>query len=164
MSQKTRTKAPDPTIARNRRARHDYAIEETFEAGLALDGWEVKSLRSGRAQINEGYVSVRKGEGWLLGCHIDPLPNAAHLPTDPTRPRKLLLHGKEIAHLQGAVDRQGYTLIPLSLYWKQGRAKLQVALARGKHKHDRRQTAKTRDWERDRERLMRQSTRQGGKP
>lgn len=164
MNRKTQAKAPDPTIARNRRARHDYAIEETFEAGLALTGWEVKSLREGRAQINEGYISIRKGEGWLLGSHINPLPNVSHLPTDPARPRKLLLHEKEIAHLQGAVDRRGYTLIPLSLYWKQGRAKLQLALARGKHKHDRRQTEKTRDWERDRERLLRRSARQGGKP
>lgn len=164
MSRKTQAKAPDPTIARNRRARHDYAIEETFEAGLALTGWEVKSLREGRAQINESYISIRKGEGWLLGSHINPLPNVSHLPADPARPRKLLLHEKEIAHLQGAVDRRGYTLIPLSLYWKQGRAKLQLALARGKHKHDRRQTVKTRDWERDRERLLRRSTRQGGKP
>lgn len=154
-------KTPDPTIARNRRARHDYAIEETFEAGLALAGWEVKSLREGRAQINEGYVSIRKGEGWLLGSHITPLPNAAHLAADPARPRKLLLHAKELAHLQGAVERQGYTLIPLSLYWKRGRAKLQLALARGKHKHDRRQALKARDWARDRERLLRQSARQG---
>ena len=163
MSRKTQAKVPDPTIARNRKARHDYAIEETFEAGLVLTGWEVKSLREGRAQIDEGYISIRKGEGWFLGSHITPLSNAAHLPTNPTRPRKLLLREKEIAHLQGAVERQGYALIPLSLYWKRGRAKLQLALARGKRKHDQRQALKTRDWERDRERLLRQSTRDGEK-
>ena len=163
MSQKPQAKT-DSTIARNRRARHDYAIEETFEAGLVLAGWEVKSLRDGRAQISEGYISIRKGESWLLGSHITPLPNSAHLVTDPTRPRKLLLHEKEIARLRGAVERKGYTLIPLSLYWKKGRAKLQLALARGKHKYDRRQDLKARDWSRDQHRLLRQSARSSKKP
>ena len=163
MSRKKRPPASDPTIARNRRARHDYAIEETFEAGLSLQGWEVKCLREGRAQINEGYVAVRRGEGWLLGCHITPLPHHAHEAAEPTRPRKLLLHQKELAHLAGAVDRRGYTLVPLSLYWKNGRVKLQLALARGKHRHDRRQDLKTRDWERDRARLLRHAAK-GGKP
>ncbi len=158
MPPKARSAAVDSTIARNRRARHDYQIEETFEAGLSLEGWEVKSLRSGRAQINEGYVSLRHGEAWLLGCHINPLPNAAHLEAQPTRPRKLLLHERELAHLGGAVERRGYTLVPLSLYWKKGRAKLQLALARGKRQHDRRQDLKTRDWERERARLLRQTT------
>ena len=159
MNRKPKNKGPDPTIARNRRARHDYAIEETYEAGLSLEGWEVKSLRAGRVQISEGYISLRKGETWLLGCHIDPLPNASHLDTAPARPRKLLLHEREISHLQGATERRGYTLIPLSLYWKGGRAKLQLGLARGKHKHDRRQDLKAKDWARDRERLLKQSSR-----
>ena len=163
MNRKSKDQAPDATIARNRRARHDYAIEETFEAGLVLEGWEAKSLRAGRAQISEGYISLRRGEAWLLGCHIDPLPNASHLDTNPVRPRKLLLHEREIAHLQGSVERRGYTLVPLSLYWKRGRTKLQLGLAKGKHKHDRRQDLKARTWARDREQLLRQSTRYGGK-
>ncbi len=165
MSRQAQARAlANPVIASNRRAKHDYAIEETFEAGLVLAGWEVKSLRAGRAQINEGYISIREGECWLLGCHITPLPNAAHLPTDPTRVRKLLLREKEIARLQGAVERKGYTLVPLSLRWKRGRAKLQMALARGKSQRDRRQSLKERDWERDRQRLLRRSGRDGGKP
>ncbi len=157
MNSKARTTAPDPVIARNRKARHNYAIDEEFEAGLVLHGWEVKSLRLGRAQINEGYVSVRNGEVWLLSCHITPLPNAAHLDTDAARPRKLLLHEREIAHLRGAVERKGYTLVPLSLYWKRGRAKLKFALAHGKQARDRRQDIKKRDWTRERERLLRHS-------
>lgn len=163
MRRNTRPPKPDPTIARNRRARHDYALEETFEAGLALQGWEVKCLRSGRAQISEGYIAIRRGEGWLLGCHINPLPHHAHEAAEPARPRKLLLHAKELAHLGGAVDRRGYTLVPLALYWKDGRVKLQLALARGKHQRDRRQDLKTRDWERSRARLL-QHAAKGGKP
>ena len=154
-------KSPDACIARNRRAHHDYTIEETLEAGLVLAGWEVKALRAGRAQIDEGYISLRRGEAWLIGAHINPLPNAAHLAGEPARARKLLLHEREIAHLQGAVERQGHTLIPLSLHWKRGRAKLQLALARGKQRRDQRQDLKARDWARQRERLLRQSTRRG---
>ena len=157
MSRPQRAKPPaaDPTIARNRRARHDYFLEETLEAGLALQGWEVKSLRDGRAQISESYVVVRHGEGWLLGSHIQPPPQAADRAADPARPRKLLLHAREIARLLGAVNRRGYALVPLSLYWKRGRAKLQLALARGKRQQDRRQTVKQREWERDRARALR---------
>ena len=157
MSRSPRAKPPaaDPTIARNRRARHDYFLEETLEAGLALQGWEVKGLRGGRAQISESYVVVRGGEGWLLGCHIQPPPQAAARAPDPARPRKLLLHARELARLLGAVNRQGYALVPLSLYWKRGRAKLQLALARGKRQQDRRQTIKRREWERDRARALR---------
>ena len=157
MNAKARTPSPDPVIARNRRARHDYVLEEEIEAGLVLHGWEVKSLRLGQAQINEGYISIRKGEAWLFCCHITPMINAAHLDTEATRPRKLLLHEKEIAHLHGAVERRGYTLVPLSLYWKHGRAKLKFALAHGKQTHDRRQEIKRRDWTRERERLLRRS-------
>ena len=157
MNRSRRAKPPsaDPTIARNRRARHDYFLEETLEAGLALQGWEVKSLRGGRAQISESYVVVRRGEGWLLGSHIQPPPQAADRTLDPARPRKLLLHAREIARLTGAADRQGYALVPLSLYWKRGRAKLQLALARGKRQRDRRQAVKQREWERDRARALR---------
>jgi len=162
MNSKARVRTPDPVIARNRRARHDYTLEEKVEAGLVLQGWEVKSLRDGRAQINEGYISIRKGEAWLLNTHITPLPNAAHLDAEPTRPRKLLLNAKEIAHLQGTVDRKGYTLVPLSLYWKRGRAKLVFALARGKHRQDRRQEIKERDWARDKERIMRHANKNRG--
>ena len=157
MSRPRRAKPPsaDPTIARNRRARHDYFLEETLEAGLALLGWEVKALRGGRAQISESYVVVRGGEGWLLGSHIQPLPQAADRSAAPDRPRKLLLHARELARLTGAAERQGYALVPLSLYWKRGRAKLQLALARGKRQHDRRQAVRQREWARDRARALR---------
>ena len=157
MSPPRRAKPPsaDPAIARNRRARHDYFLEETLEAGLALLGWEVKALRGGRAQISESYVVVRGGEGWLLGSHIQPLPQAADQSADPARPRKLLLHARELGRLTGAAERQGYALVPLSLYWKRGRAKLQLALARGKRQHDRRQAVRQREWARDRARALR---------
>ena len=134
MSRASRSQAKKkkvPAIAENRRARHEYFLEETLEAGLVLEGWEIKSLRSGRAQISESYIAIRQGEGWLLGSHIQALPTAAHLAADPARKRKLLLHRREIARLQEAAQRKGYTLVPLSLYWKQGRAKLRLALARG---------------------------------
>ena len=148
-------KSGSHVIAENRRARHEYFVEDTLEAGLVLQGWEIKSMRSGQARIAESYISLRRGECWLIGSHIQPLPNAAHLATDPTRMRKLLLHRKEIARLQGTVQRQGYTLVPLSLYWKQGRAKLSLAIARGKMQHDRRQAVKERDWQRSRQRALR---------
>lgn len=143
-------------IAVNRRARHDYLIEDRLEAGLALQGWEVRSLRSGRAQIAEGYVVVRRGEAWLLGAHVPPLPSAStHVVTDPTRTRKLLLHRHEIDRLIGATERRGYTLVPLQLYWQRGRAKLEIGVAKGKRKHDKREAEKEKDWERDRQRMMR---------
>ncbi len=143
-------------IAVNRRARHDYFIEERIEAGIALEGWEVRSLRSGRAQIAEGYVVLRKGEAWLLGAHIPPLPSAStHIVTDPTRTRKLLLHRHEIDRLIGATERRGYTLVTLQLYWQRGRAKLEIGLAKGKRKHDKREAEKEKDWQRERDRLMR---------
>ncbi len=141
---------PSPVIAQNRKARHDYFIEEKFEAGLALTGWEVKSLRAGRAQLKEGYVVVENGEAWLVGAHLSPLPQAStHVDTNPVRKRKLLLHRQELNNLVGAVERKGYTLVPLELYWKHGRAKLAIGLARGKQAHDKRQVLRERETERE---------------
>jgi SsrA-binding protein len=144
------------TIAENRRARFEYFIEERFEAGLVLQGWEVKSLRAGKAQITEAYVFLRDGEAFLFGAHITPLTTSStHVIADPTRTRKLLLNQREIAHLIGAVERKGYTLVPLELYWVRGRAKLEIGLAKGKKQHDKRATEKDRDWQRDKARLLR---------
>ena len=144
------------TIALNKRARHEYSIEERYEAGLELRGWEVKSLRAGKAQITEGYVIVRSGEAFLLGANITPLISAStHVQADPTRTRRLLLHRSELDSLIGSVERKGYTLVPLALYWSRGRAKLEIGLARGKKLHDKRATEKDRDWERQRARLLR---------
>ncbi len=143
------------TIAVNRQATHDYFIEERFEAGLVLEGWEVKSLREGRAQLKESYVILKRGEAWLLGAHISPLLSAStHVNPDTIRSRKLLLNRHELNKLIGAVERKGYTLIPLSLYWKNGRAKLEIGLAKGKQLHDKRATAKDRDWQREKARIM----------
>ncbi len=145
-------------IAANRKARHDFFIEENLEAGLALQGWEAKSLRAGRAQLKESYVIIRDAEAWLLGAHFSPLSSAStHVKTDPIRTRKLLLHRRELDRLIGAVERKGYTLIPLSLYWKKGRAKLDLGLAKGKKQHDKRATDKDRDWKRQKERLLKHS-------
>lgn len=149
-------KDTDASIAENRKARHEYFIEERFEAGLSLAGWEVKSLRAGRVQIAESYVFVRNGEVFLHGAHISPLNSAStHVITDPTRTRKLLLNRAEIDRLVGAVERAGYTLVPLEMYWKAGRAKLRIGLAKGKKQHDKRATEKDRDWQRDKSRLLR---------
>lgn len=143
-------------IAENRKARFDYFIEERYEAGLALQGWEVKAMRAGRAQLKEAYVFVRGVEAFLFGAHIAPLNSASsHVVADPTRTRKLLLHRSELSGLIGAVERRGYTLVPLELYWKNGRAKLQVGLAKGKKQHDKRAVEKERDWQRDKARLLR---------
>lgn len=148
----------DSTIARNKKAFHDYFIEEHFEAGLSLQGWEVKSLRAGRAQIKEAYVTIRDGEAFLFGCHIAPLPSAStHVDPDPVRTRKLLLHRAELNRLIGAVERKGYTLAPLALYWKHGRAKLDVGLAKGKKAYDKRAVEKERDWQREKQRVLRVS-------
>ncbi|HBR97220.1 MAG TPA: SsrA-binding protein, partial [Gammaproteobacteria bacterium] len=137
------------TIANNRRARFDFHIEEQYEAGLSLMGWEVKSLRDGRVQLNDTYVMVRNGEAWLIGCHINALVSAStHVNTTPTRPRKLLMHRRELNKLIGMVDRKGYTLVPLSLYWQRGNVKLGVGLGKGKKEHDKRATQKERDWNR----------------
>jgi SsrA-binding protein len=143
-------------IAENRKARFDYFIEERYEAGLVLQGWEVKAMRAGRAQLKEAYVYLRGGEAFLIGAHLSPLPAAStHVTPDPVRTRKLLLHHSELQGLIGAVERRGYTLVPLELYWKDGRAKLQVGLAKGKKQHDKRAVEKERDWQRDKARLLR---------
>jgi SsrA-binding protein len=143
------------TIALNKKSRHDYTLEERFEAGLALEGWEVKSLREGRVQIRDSYVILKNGEAWLLGAVITPLPTAStHIQPEPQRTRKLLLHRAELNKLIGAVERKGYALVPTALYWKKGRAKLEIALAHGKQSHDKRAAIKERDWHRDKQRIM----------
>jgi SsrA-binding protein len=143
-------------IAQNRRARYDYFIEDTFEAGMALEGWEVKSLRAGKAQITEAYVIIKNGEAWLLGGHIMPLTQAStHVHGDPTRTRKLLLHQRQLGELIGKVERAGYTIVPLDLHWTRGRAKIQIGLAKGKKQHDKRASIKQQDWQREKGRLMR---------
>ena len=153
-----KAKEKDNTIARNKRARHDYFIEEEYEAGIALEGWEVKSLREGQAQLQESYVILRQGEVFLFGAHFSPLNSVStHVTADPTRTRKLLLHAKEIGRLRGAVEGRGYTLIPLSLYWKRGRAKLKIALAKGKKQHDKRATIREREWNRQQHRLLKET-------
>ena len=152
---KSKSEAGSNTIALNRKARHDFFIEDRLEAGLVLEGWEVKSLREGRAQLSESYVLLRNGEAWLFGAHVTPLPTAStHIHPDPTRSRKLLLQRSEINRLIGAVERKGYTLVPLALYWKRGRAKLEVGLAKGKKEYDKRATDKDRDWQRERARIL----------
>lgn len=157
---KKKQKSSSATIAKNRKAFHDYFIEDRFEAGLALEGWEVKSLRDGRAQLKEGYVIVRNGEVFLLGAHFSPLASAStHVNPDPIRTRKLLLHREEISKLIGAVERKGYTLIPLSLFWKRGRAKLEIGLAKGKAKADKRATIKDRERTREAERALKTAQR-----
>jgi SsrA-binding protein len=153
-------KPPSARIADNKKARFDYFIEDTLQAGLALEGWEVKSLREGRGQITESYVHVRNGEAWLLGAQITPLGTAStHINPDPTRTRKLLLHRNELDRLVGAVERKGYTLVPLNLHWSKGRAKLDIGLAKGKKSHDKRAVTKDRDWKRQQGRIMKSSSR-----
>jgi SsrA-binding protein len=146
------------SIANNRKAWHDYFIEEKFEAGIVLEGWEVKAIRAGRLQLRDAYVIVRDGALWLLGCTITPLPTVStHFQPDPTRTRKLLMHQREIDRLIGAVERSGYTLVPLDMHFVKGRIKLEVGLAKGKKQHDKRESEKERDWQRERQRLLRTS-------
>ena len=153
---KTKSKNSSSTIALNKKARHDYFIEDRFEAGLVLQGWEVKSLREGHAQLTESYIVINNSEAWLFGFHVSPLLSAStHITPDPTRTRKLLLHRRELDRLIGAVERKGYTLVPLALYWKKGRAKLEIALARGKQNQDKRTADKDREWARSKQRLLR---------
>lgn len=155
MARKSAKKTGSATVAVNRKARHDFFIEDRLEAGLALEGWEVKSLRAGRAGLKESYVLLKNGEAWLFGAHFMPLPAAStHVNADPIRTRKLLLHREQIDHLIGAVDRKGYTLTPLSLYWKKGRAKLEIGIAKGKKAHDKRADLKERDWQRQKAQIM----------
>jgi len=143
------------TIALNKKSRHDFILGERYEAGLVLEGWEVKSLRAGKVQLVESYVLLKDNQAWLFGCLITPLPTAStHIHPDPTRTRKLLLHRDEIDRLVGAVERKGYSLIPTALYWKKGRAKLEIALAKGNKEHDERATRKDRDWKRDKQRIL----------
>ncbi|MFC4727592.1 SsrA-binding protein SmpB [Coralloluteibacterium thermophilus] len=148
------------TIALNKRARHDYHLEDRFEAGLALQGWEVKAIRAGRANIGESYAMVRNGEIFLYGSQITPLISAStHVVANDRRDRKLLLHRHEIDRLLGRVEREGYTLVPTAMYWKNGKIKLEIALAKGKQAHDKRATTKERDWQRDKQRVMRSHNR-----
>lgn len=152
---KKKSKTGDNTIALNKKATHDFFIEQRLEAGLALEGWEVKSLREGRAQLKESYVTIKNGEAYLFGAHFSPLTSAStHIQPDPTRTRKLLLHRRELNMLIGQVERQGYTIVPLALYWKRGRVKLEIGYAKGKKLHDKRATEKDRDWKREKERLL----------
>lgn len=142
-------------MAFNRQASHEYFIEEQFEAGLVLEGWEVKSLRDGRIQLKESHIVIHKGEAWLLGAHISPLLSAStHITPNTIRRRKLLLHRQELNKLIGSVERKGYTIVAISMYWVKGRAKLKLALAKGKKLHDKRTVAKDRDWQRDKARIM----------
>lgn len=144
------------SIVDNKKAFHDYFIEQRFEAGLVLEGWEVKSIRAGRSQLKEAYVVLRNGEVYIIGMHISPLPTAStHIHPDPTRTRKLLLHGAEINKLVGQVERAGYALVPLNLHYSKGRIKLEIGLAKGKKQYDKRETEKQKDWEREKQRLMR---------
>ena len=154
-AKKKKPKQPSSTIALNKIARHDYFIEEKYEAGIALEGWEVKSLRDNRVQLKESYVVIQKAEAFLFGAHITPLATAStHIRTDPRRTRKLLLHRQELNKLIGLVERKGYALVPLALYWKRGRAKLEIGLTKGKKQHDKRATSKERDWQREKERIF----------
>jgi SsrA-binding protein len=152
---KKQEKSASSSIAQNKKAWHDYFVEQKFEAGLALEGWEVKSMRAGRAQLKESYVIVKNGEVFLIGAHISPLTSAStHIHPDPTRTRKLLLHAAEISKLIGSVERKGYTIVPLALYWKRGKAKLEIGLAKGKQQHDKRQATKERETGRELQRVL----------
>jgi SsrA-binding protein len=147
------------SIVENRKAFHDYFIERRFEAGIALEGWEVKAIRAGRVQLKEAYVIVNNGEIFLIGSHISPLLAAStHVTPDPVRTRKLLLHAREISELIGSVERAGYTLVPLNLHYKDGRVKVEIGLAKGKRQYDKRQDEKEKDWRREQQRLLRIKT------
>lgn len=144
------------SIVQNKKAFHDYFIEEKYEAGMMLEGWEVKAIREGRVQLKEAYVMIRNGELFLIGCHISPLKTAStHISPDPVRTRKLLLHAEQISRLIGKVERAGYTLMPLDMHYKAGRVKLEIGLAKGKKQHDKRESEKKKEWERTKQRLLR---------
>lgn len=154
MSKPTK-KAENNFIAQNKKARHDYFIEQTFEAGLVLEGWEVKSCRAGRVQLKDSYIVLKKGEAWLIGVHISPLPTAStHINPQPERTRKLLLHQKELEKLFGAVTQKNFTAVPLDLHWKKQLIKATIALAKGKKQHDKRHAEKERDWQRQKQSLL----------
>jgi len=155
---KKKKKTPENTIAQNRRARHDYNLGETFEAGLSLQGWEVKSMRESKVTLAESYIQLHQGEAWLYGCHITPLKTAStHYIAEPTRNRKLLLHKNEIDKLHDAHQKGGHTIVPLALYWIRNRVKLKIATAKGKKLHDKRASEKAREWDRDKSRILKES-------
>ncbi|MBE9395903.1 SsrA-binding protein SmpB [Pontibacterium sp. N1Y112] len=155
MAKKKKAKSGGSTICQNKKARHEYHIDDKFEAGLSLAGWEVKSLREGRAQLVDSYVILKNGEAWLMGAHFTPLKTACtHVVADPRRERKLLLHRREIDNLAGAIHAKGYTCVALALYWKNDRVKCEIALAKGKKQHDKRADDKDKDWARQKQRLM----------
>lgn len=146
------------SIASNKKATHDYFIEQRFEAGMVLEGWEVKSIRDGRVQLKESYVVMNNGEAWLAGAHISPLLSAStHIDPMQTRLRKLLLNRRELINLIALVTRKGYTIVPLSMYWVKGRVKLEIGSAKGKQLHDKRATSKNKDWQREKQRIMKHS-------
>lgn len=155
-----KSKKPSNNIAQNKKARHEYAIEERFEAGLVLHGWEVKALRAGKAQLVDSYVLIKNGEVWLLGAQIEPLQTASsHVETDPKRTRKLLLNSREIARIKNATERDGYTCIATSLFWKKHLVKCEIAIGKGKKAHDKRAADKQRDWDREKQRVVRTTNR-----
>ena len=152
---KKKGKAKSNTIVLNKKARHDYFIEEKYEAGIALEGWEVKSLRAGKIQISDSYILLKNSEAFLFGALITPLPTAStHSHPDPQRTRKLLLHRSQINKLIGNVERKGYAIVPTAMYWGKGKVKLEIGLAKGKQAHDKRQSEKQRDWQREKRRIM----------
>lgn len=152
---KQTSKQKERLIATNKKAFHDYFIETRYEAGLVLEGWEVKSIRAGRVQLKDSYVIIKHGEAWLLGAHISPLPTAStHISPDPKRTRKLLLHEREINKLMAAKDRQGYTIVVLDFHWHKNRVKAEIAMAKGKKQHDKRETLKRKEWEREKHRVL----------
>jgi len=153
-------KSPNPVIADNKKAVFNYFLEERFEAGMALEGWEVKALRAGKAQLTDGYVVIREGELFVIGCQINPLGTAStHVRPEAARTKKLLLRAEEIRRLIGKVEQKGYTLVPLNLHWKSGRVKCEIALAKGKATHDKRDTIKEREGKREVERALKQRSR-----
>ncbi len=155
MSKTNKKENTSNTIVLNKKAKHDFFIEEKFEAGIALQGWEVKSLRAGKVQLRDSYVLLKDNEAYIIGCLITPLPTAStHIHPDPQRTRKLLLHRKELNQLIGSVERKGYTAVVTALYWKQGKVKAELGLARGKQSHDKRQDLKRKDWERAKQRTL----------
>lgn len=161
MAKKANKKSPSGnTIAQNKRARHDYHLTDRFEAGLALKGWEIKSLREGKAQLTDSYVFLKNGEAWLLNANISPLQSAStHFVTEPGRSRKLLLNRRELDKIATAVEQKGYTCVATALYWKGHLVKCEIALAKGKASHDKRETEKNRDWDRQKQRILRSANR-----
>jgi SsrA-binding protein len=152
------SKSIERLIVSNKKAFHDYTIEERFEAGMVLEGWEVKSLRAGRVQLKESYVILKKGEAWLIGAHMSPLISAStHIHPDPVRTRKLLLHERELSKLHRAREREGYTIVALDLHWHHNRVKAEIGLAKGKKEHDKRAATKEREWNREKQRLLSKS-------